>query len=94
MRRFFSTYQQLYRARKPQRGGDEVGARRKDIYSFDFVPIRDEHFAWAYSIPKVAAPVSEAPVLELKRTIPTDPDSVRRLEILTRVNAHLASLAK
>jgi hypothetical protein len=84
------SYQQLYKSRRPLRGGDEVGARRKDIYSFDVIPIKDEAIVWSYSL-QSAAP--SEPAVEMRRPVPTDADGLRRFELLARVNARLAALA-
>ena len=90
-RRLFSSYQQLYQVRKPQRGGDEVGAKRKDIYAYDVVPIRDETMVWAYSLPNVVSVAQGAP--EAQRAPPTDVDGLRRFDLLRRLNTHLLTLA-
>ncbi len=94
-RRFFSTaYLQLYKTRKPTRGGDEVGARRRDIYSADVLPIRDDNVFWAYALPNLPithAVVEIAALPDIPITNPADPDSLRRLELLTRVNVSLDS---
>ena len=90
IRRQFSSYQQLYKARRPPRGSDEVGARRKDIYAYDVVPIRDENTVWTYSLPKVESIQLETNC-ETQREPPTDAEGLRRFELLQRVNAHLVN---